>query len=197
MSDADAHAIQLSDAKYNRGFRPLLPSPQGNTINFAGSSAHSQSSTSRDQYETGFAAGQQKAQEIYAIERAHYNTLIASAQAIQSEASDELAALIVATVCHLVRKITGSAPIDGELLNRHAISAAALVAECDMARTLWVHPDDIELIDQAAIGLTVMADNTVERGSVSLECSQGWIEHGRSLYLERLPGLLDSQEQLA
>jgi flagellar assembly protein FliH len=197
MSDAVVRAIQLSSAKPNSNFRPLLTSMQVNTAGFAAPDAHLPISANGDQYKIGFLAGQTSAQEGFEIERAQYNALIASAQAIQSEASDELAALIAAAVSHLVHKITGSTPIDGEWLNRHASSAAALVSDCDMARTLWVHPDDMELIDQAAIGLTLMADPGSERGSISIECSQGWIEHGRALYLDRLSGLLDSKEQLA
>jgi flagellar assembly protein FliH len=197
MSDADVHTVRLSDAKSSSGFRPLFSSLYVNAISFAAPDTHLPISAGGDQYENGFAAGHQSAQESFEIERANYNALIASAQAMQSEPSDELAALIAATVSQLVHKITGSTPIDGEWLNRHASSAAALVADCDMARTLWVHPDDIELIDQAAIGLTLIADPGAERGSISVECSQGWIEHGRALYLDRLSGLLDLQEQSA
>lgn len=139
-----------------------------------------------DLYATGFAAGQQMATESFAIERAGLMQLIASAEALRPEPSEELAVLISEAVERLVRQIIGNAPIDRDWLGAHAKRAADMVAECDAARTMWVHPDDLELIDSNQIGLTLMPDPAAQRGSIRIDCSSGWIEHGTALYLEEL-----------
>jgi hypothetical protein len=85
-----------------------------------------------------------------------------------------------------VSEIIGNAPIDRDWLNTHARRAADMIAECDAARTMWVHPYDLPLIDSNLISLTLMADPEAERGSIRIDCSTGWIEHGTALYLDEL-----------
>src|SRR3546814_21148443 len=75
-----------------------------------------------------------------------------------------------------------------------AETAATMVAECDKARTLWVHPDDAVLLVDCPLTLPVEADAAVARGTVRIETSAGWIEHGRSVYLDELRTALGSEE---
>lgn len=142
----------------------------------------------------GIALGRATAEQNFAIERAALQTLLASAQALQPEPSDELAALIVETVSRLVETITGTTEIDRETLNARAHRAAALIADADMARTLHLHPDDIALIDAAAIPLSIVADPALIRGSLRIACSTGWIEDGVATRLDALRDLLGEEE---
>lgn len=139
-----------------------------------------------DPYSRGLADGQALAEDRFAAERTRYNALIASANALQNESSEELAVLIGETVERLVCDIVGAMPIDSDQLNRQALKAVALIAQCDDARTMWVHPDDLVLLDAAAIELELAADPEAERGSIRIDCSAGWIEHGRAHALNEL-----------
>ena len=112
--------------------------------------------------------------------------LVAGAEALQDEPSEELAQLIAETVERLVRQIVEAAPIEAAWLRTQAETAAALVAEADKARTLWVNPADAALLVDAAITLPIEADATMTRGTVRIETSTGWIEHGRAVYLDEL-----------
>jgi flagellar assembly protein FliH len=191
MSDPVILPISLSQARSHAGgFRPR----------FALAHALSTSPVEQpveDHYARGLADGQDMAQAAFAVERAQYQALIASAQNLQNEPSDELAALIAQTVERLVRECVGVAPVDAEHLNKQAMRAAALISECDAARTMWLHPDDLMLIDQNSLPIAVMADPQAERGSIRIDCSAGWIEYGVPLYLNDLRAALGMTEHAA
>jgi flagellar assembly protein FliH len=179
MSEALIQQIRVCDARLqDGGFRPML-------AKVAPEEVHEDIPVA-DLYALGFDEGQQMAAQAFEIERAALMKLIASANTLQSEPSEELAVLIGEAVERLVSEIIGTAPIDRDWLNTHAKRAADMIAECDSARTMWVHPDDLPLIDSNLISLTLMADPQAERGSIRIDCSTGWIEHGTALYLEEL-----------
>jgi flagellar assembly protein FliH len=179
MSEALIQHIRVVDARpHDVGFRPMIsPVPSIDAL---------EETPEVDLYALGFAEGQQMAAQAFEIERAALMKLIASANALQSEPSEELAVLIGEAVDRLVSEIIGNAPVDSDWLNLHAKRAADMVAECDSARTMWVHPDDLPLIDSNLISLTLMVDPDAERGSIRIDCSTGWIEHGTALYLDEL-----------
>lgn len=187
MSDHAVQSLRLADLQYeDRGFTPL----QSNAASSGGfgtaAGAVSVELEDDDPYARGLADGQQIAAAAFDLERYKIQDLIASLQALQPEPSDELAALIGEAVEMLVTQIVGSAAIDRDLLTARAKQAANIVAECDAARTMWVHPDDVALLDQDAFAIPLMADPKAERGSIRIDCSAGWIEHGTSLYLDQL-----------
>lgn len=146
-----------------------------------------------DPFEKGLAEGQRLAEASFGVERQQLLALIAATEALQDEPSEELAQLIAETVERLVRQIVATAPIDGEWLQAQAEIAAALVAEADKARTLWVHPLDAALLMDCALKLPVEADPAMTRGTVRIETSAGWIEHGRAVYLNELRTALGSE----
>jgi hypothetical protein len=108
--------------------------------------------------------------------------------------SEELAQLIGETVFRLVRQIIEAAPVDADWLHQQAQKAADVISECDAARTAWLHPDDATLIDPATFPLPVMADPAAERGTIRIDCSAGWVEHGRSNHLDALRVALSLEE---
>lgn len=184
MSDGTIQTMRLTDMpSTGGGFTPLFASgDSGEDMD----GEDEQPAVQDDPYARGLADGQQMAAAAFAVERGQLLQLIAAAEALQPEPSDELAVLIGETVEMLVSQIVGNASIDRDLLNKRAKQAADLVAECDAARTIWLHPDDIALFDENGLALEIMADPEAERGSIRIDCSAGWIEHGTALYLEQL-----------
>jgi flagellar assembly protein FliH len=139
-----------------------------------------------DAFSAGFDEGYRVASEAATIEREALLALIAQAEAFQPEASDELAAMIAETVCLLVQEIVGNAALDRTLLEQRIAVAVALISECDTARSLHLHPEDAALLQRCALQLEIVADSSLARGDLRIDCSQGWVEHGSSIYLEAL-----------
>lgn len=143
-----------------------------------------------DPFALGLAEGQRLAEAAFVAERHQLLALLAGAEALQDEPSEELAQLIAETVERLVRQIVATAPIDTDWLQAQAETAAAMVADADMARTLWVHPEDAVLLADCPLTLAVESDAMMVRGTVRLETSTGWIEHGRAVFLDELRAAL-------
>ena len=139
-----------------------------------------------DPFALGLAEGQRLAEAAFVAERHQLLALLAGAEALQDEPSEELAQLIAETVERLVRQIVAEAPIDAEWLQAQAETAAAMVADADKARTLWVHPEDATLLADSPLTLAIESDPAMVRGTIRLETSTGWIEHGRAVYLDEL-----------
>lgn len=187
MSDTGVRTICITDAhRSSRGFRALGSSATEPEIDIDVPIIDNVEIPTVDMYQAGYDAGRRDAEAALDVERTQYKALIATANALQAEPSEELAVLIAEAVERLVTQIVGNATVDRGWLNHHAARAAALVAECDAARTMWLHPDDLPLVDSNQISLTLMADPHADRGSIRIECSNGWIEHGKALYLEAL-----------
>lgn len=147
-----------------------------------------------DPFARGLAEGQRIAEAAFVAERHQLLALLAGAEALQDEPSEELAQLIAETVERLVRQIVAAAPIDADWLQAQAEIAAAMVADADKARTLWVHPDDAALLADCPLTLAIESDAAMMRGTVRLETSTGWIEHGRAVYLEELRAALGESD---
>ncbi len=186
-------AVTLADAMArSNGFRP---------IHFGGgvrevtpmADLMDETDLADDPFALGLAEGQRLAEAAYTAERHQLLALLASTEALQDEPSEELAQLIAETVERLVRQIVDSAPIDAAWLQAQAETAAAMVADADKARVLWVHPDDAVLLAGHAMPLAVEADASMVRGTVRIETSAGWIEHGRAVYLNELRAALGTE----
>lgn len=198
MSDRAAEtgiaAVALADAMaHERGFRPLCFDAATRDPAIAAAQAAQQVALADDPFARGLIEGQQTAEAAFAIERQHLLALIAGAEALQDEPSEELAQLIAETVERLVRQIVDTAPIDAAWLQVQAEAAAALVADCDKLRTMWVHPDDAALLADCALSVPVDADASMARGTLRIETSAGWIEHGRAVYLDELRAALGGE----
>jgi flagellar assembly protein FliH len=185
--------IRLSEARPVAGFRPIVrcgPGPAAPVL------SQPAPQPVEDPFEEGYRKGFRDAEEAFEAERFRLAALVSSCQALQSEPSEELALLIAETVHRLVRLVAGEVSVDPGLLLTRARSAAALVAEANGARTLHLHPEDIALLDVAALPLVVIPDPGIERGSVRVEDSAGWVEDGVSTHLERLREQLGLKAQV-
>lgn len=149
-----------------------------------------QPQTADDLFARGLAEGQRIAETAHQLEREKLLALITSCQALQDEPSEELAQLIAETVERLVHQIVATAPIDANWLKTQAEVAASMVAEADKVRTLWVNPADAALLYDCQLKLPVESDPAMMRGTVRIETSAGWIEHGRAVYLDELRAAL-------
>ena len=189
MSDRTAETgfapVSLAEAMARgNGFRPLSFAPSA-YMPHAAEENHAEPDLD-DPFALGLAEGQRLAEAAFVAERHQLLALLAGAEALQDEPSEELAQLIAETVERLVRQIVATAPIDALWLQTQAETAAAMVADADKARTLWVHPDDAELLADCPLTLAIESDPAMVRGTIRLETSTGWIEHGRAVYLDEL-----------
>lgn len=184
--------VRLSEVRPTAGFRANLRSGSGPAAPVLSQPAPQ---IEEDLFAQGYRKGLEDAERAFAADRANLHALLASCRALQPEPSEELALLIAETVEGMVRKIAGEAAIDPALLLARTRKAAALIAEADGARTLCLHPDDIALVDAAALPLGVTADSSLSRGSVRIEDSAGWVEDGVPIHLERLREQLGLREE--
>jgi flagellar assembly protein FliH len=139
-----------------------------------------------DPFARGVEEGQALAALAFDIERQQIQALLASAEALQDEPSEELARLIAETVATLVTQIVETAPIDADWLSAQARKAAGLIGDCDAVRTMCLHPEDIALLDGQIMPLEMRADPDLPRGSIRIDSSAGWVEHGRAQFLVEL-----------
>ena len=142
--------------------------------------------TTLDAYQRGCAEGRRIAEAECEKDREALLQLLAASRALKPEPSEELAAMIALTVEHLVTELVMSAPIDRAWLEGRIAAATACIDAADAARTLWLHPDDINLLEGFATELDLCADVLMERGALRVACSSGWIEDSRSIHLNRL-----------
>lgn len=145
---------------------------------------------SEDVFALGYAEGERAARATFDVERDAMAALLATAQALQPEPSEELAAMIATTVERLVSEIVGQVEIDRTWMLARIERAVGHIGEADAARTLWLHPTDLALLDGLDFPIELRADPTIERGALRVDCSSGWIEDSRSLYLEALRATL-------
>jgi flagellar assembly protein FliH len=191
MSDIAIRRLSLLEARAEAsGFRGIgLPE-----LDKAGASMEPLETADTDEqadpFEQGFAAGITEAEARFAAERAHLANLLSAIDAFQPAESEDVMVLIAATVRRLVGDIVGEAAVDGALLNARARRAAAVIAEADAARTLRLHPDDVALIDADCCSLPIIADASLQRGSLRIETNSGWVEDGTSVFFDALDAAL-------
>ncbi len=154
----------------------------------------SELSASVDEYARGLADGEQIAATAFALERDRLLALLANAEALKPEAGPELSILLRETVFRLVKQICERVVIDAELLDAQIAEAVAIISEADGARQVFLHPDDAVLVGDSVFSLPVRSDPRLDRGMIRIKCSQGWIEHGMALGVERLQQLLEIPE---
>ncbi len=185
MCDGNVKILPLSQAQANHApFRPRLHElgqPIGHELS---------DEPPVDAYALGLKHGRDAAEVAFAAEREKLQSLLAASDTMQNGSVDELAQLIAAAVCQLTCQIVATAPIDAQWLEKQACKAAAVMVDCEAARTLRLNPDDLALLDRSVLPLPVVADAMLPRGEMRIDGSAGWIEHGRSSYLDALQAAL-------
>lgn len=144
-------------------------------------------------YARGLADGQEIAAAVVDADRIALQQLLAAAAEFEPEGNDELAALIGETVLRLVGQIIGRIEIDTGFLERQVAKATELIAEADAARTIWLNPLDHALLAQTRLSLEKKIDPQLPRGSMRIDCSESWIEHGTTIGLDKLRTVLAAE----
>jgi flagellar assembly protein FliH len=145
-----------------------------------------------DEYTRGLADGQQMAADAFEVDKSALLDLIASAHALKPEAGPEFSLLLRETVIGLMRQISENIQIDAAFLEAQIARAVTIMTDADEARQVVLHPDDAALVGNHVHSLAVKSDAGQPRGTVRIDCSHGWIEHGVALGIERLRELLES-----
>ena len=187
MSEPGFVRVSLVDARApTSAFIPM----RARSVSAAGPSTAPGPNAPDDPFLLGFAQGERLAAEAFAKERADLVALIAAANALQAEPSEELAAMIATTVERLMTELVGIMPVEKLWLSGRIERAMAFIGEADAARTLWLHPDDAAMLADVDLALDVQTDTMLERGALRIDCSLGWIEDSRSLHLDALRATL-------
>jgi len=144
-----------------------------------------------DAFAQGFDAGRKTAEMEFAAERDAVARLAENLQVLQPQPSNALAVLLAEAVERLVTQIVGSVEVDRAVLVARAERAAAMIGEDTGPARLRLHPDDLALMEEARLDVALVADASLERGTILLETGEGWIEDGPAVRLERLRTALD------
>ena len=128
-------------------------------------------------------------QEQDAIER-----LIDSLQGLAPAASGGLSTMLSTAVIRLIGQIVGEVDVDVALLRQRCEAVAAFIEDGEGRGALHLNPEDVPLIEGAGIGVPLVADPSLRRGSVRLDTAEGWVEDGPDVRLSRLKAMMDDME---
>lgn len=186
MFDAPAplpteHVDLVTAMRRDAAFRPRSPVMvcHGRSAVIAGESAETA-------YQRGLTEGQALAEISFDIERQALLRLLAGAEALQAELCPQLGQLIASAVEQLVRQIVGDFPVDPAWLQRRVAEASAVLADADRDRILHLNPADIASLADVDLGMTIRSDPQIPRGGLRIAAGEGWVEHGRPVYLDAL-----------
>lgn len=178
---SDLSPINLAGARALEGFRPwFAPS-----LESAGA-IPAATKISDEAYADGYAAGRREAELAFTQERNRYRELLAAAECMRAEPTNELSRLIASAVEMLVRQTVGEAEVDGDLLVARAKRAAAVIGEASAPGVIYVHSEDVRFLHGADLGLTVAMDDNLLRGSLRIESACGSVEDGIATHLAAL-----------
>lgn len=142
----------------------------------------------------GFDEGVRVTQEALGQDRQAHERLAAALEQLSPVDSGTLSAMLSAAVLRLVRQVVGEVAVDPETLRARCAAVAACIEEDDDKAVLRLNPDDLPLMNGAAIGVRLVPDARIGRGSVRLDSADGWVEDGPDVRLARLQALLDDME---
>lgn len=142
----------------------------------------------------GFEEGGRVATEAAESDLAARTRLAEALEMLSPAPSGMLSTMLSATVVRLVEQIVGEVEIDIDRLIDRCDTVAAFIEDGEKKGALYLHPDDLPLIEGHAIAVPLIADAAMHRGCVRLETSDGWVEDGPDVRLSRLRALLDGME---
>ncbi|MET0370769.1 MAG: FliH/SctL family protein [Sphingobium sp.] len=142
----------------------------------------------------GFDEGNRVATEAAAADQAAATRLAEALEMLAPAPSGMLSTLLSATVVRLVEQIVGEVEIDIERLLQRCDTVAAFIESDDSKGALFLHPQDMPLLEGHEVGVRLVPDPSMHRGCVRLETADGWVEDGPDVRLSRLRALLDDME---
>lgn len=130
-------------------------------------------------YAEGLAAGRAAAEAAGEALRARQRALRLTFRALDEAALQVLAEDLAATVHTLCEGVLGEAALDPAGLRARCQAAARRIGGAPEALVLHLHPEDIALVDEGALGpMRLAPDAALERGSVVIEGPEGLIADG-------------------
>ncbi len=194
-------------AGQSRNFRALYANErqeQGWHATGAGQSAHSAMDAveeidpievaTQEAFVQGFREGERVTRETLESDDRARIEIAEALKAMALTGEGTLATLLSQAVIRLVGQIAGEVPIDQALLQQRCAAVAACIDDDAGKATLEVSPEDIALIDDAALGVALTPNPALPRGSVRLATPDGWVEDGPDVRLSRLKALMDDME---
>lgn len=148
----------------------------------------------REAFLQGFREGERVAREAAQADEAARQALAMAIQQIAQAGEGTLASMLSQAVIRLVAQIMGEVSIDETVLKERCAAVAACMDGDDMRAVLEVNPQDMPLLEEEAMGVTLAANPDLSRGSVRLATADGWVEDGPDVRLGRLKALLDDME---
>lgn len=147
-----------------------------------------------DAFAEGFAAGSRTTAEALGDDSDARMKLIVALEQLGPASSGTLATMLSTAVVRLVAQIVGEVEINIDTLTQRCVTVAALIDESEGRSALRLNPEDVPLLAGAELGVQVIADPEMPRGSVRLDTADGSIEDGPDVRLSRLRALLDDME---
>ena len=147
-----------------------------------------------DAFAQGFDAGARVTAESLNVEHEARVKLAHAIEQLAPAHNGALSSMLSAAVMRLVTQIVGEVSVDAELLRKRAEIVAGFIEAEQGRNSLRVHPDDVALLQGCELGVAIVPDNSLGRGSIRLDTSDGWIEDGPDVQLSRLKAMLDDME---
>ncbi|RVT43337.1 FliH/SctL family protein [Sphingobium algorifonticola] len=147
-----------------------------------------------DAFTMGFEEGCRVTQESIVADQDACARLADALEQLAPASAGTLSTVLSAAVIRLVSQIVGEVAIDEALLLERCQAVAAFIEDSDTRHALHVNAEDLPFIEAVQIGVPVVADPTLRRGSVRLDTADGWIEDGPDVRLSRLKAMLDDME---
>jgi flagellar assembly protein FliH len=130
-------------------------------------------------YAEGEAAGRAAAEAGIEAQAAAQRSLRLAFRALDEAAMSVLADDLAATVLALCDQVLAECAVDREVLLARCHAAAARIGGAAEELVLHLHPDDIAMLGDGALGAWRLAPDTgLERGSVTVEGPDGAISDG-------------------
>lgn len=189
-----------------RGFRSLYSEDQGSrawNVTHPGQPTHAPGAldpidpieqAAQEAFVQGFQEGERVAREAAELDNAMRAELAQAIALLAQGGEGTLATMLSQAVIRLVTQIMGEVPIDEQLLTERCQAVAACIESDDARTVLEVSPDDLPLLQKEKIGVALAANPDLPRGSVRLATSEGWVEDGPDVRLDRLRALMDDME---
>lgn len=141
----------------------------------------------------GFEEGHRVASETLAADQQAMADLTEALGQL-APASGTLSTMLSSAVIRLVAQIVGEVEVDTALLLERCQTVATFIEDNEGKTALHLNPEDVPLIEEAGIGVPIIADANLRRGAVRLDTAEGWIEDGPDVRLSRLKAMLDNME---
>lgn len=145
-------------------------------------------------YQRGFDEGQKVMADANTELIAVSERLSASIDSLKPVLSGQICEIILGALSALLENTAGFAVPDHEILAKRCNDLAILAQRELTNAQLHIHPADRALLGDAQIGLPVIDDPNLMRGTISIAHQDGYLEQGTQPVLDELKAMIDALE---